>query len=208
MSRFSEEDGRKLLKRVLPHQRPGSDAHKFLAGATFLDERAPRGVEIGPPEVTVRDPYEVTVTRKPRILSCSILDKWVRLPMPATLSKYWRFPPGTNKRYISKPGLAFRRAVARMAERYGHEDPVTGPVTLQVMLCFNRTNCDLDNRMKGLLDSLQHAGIILDDKQIDQLFVLRGPKKGGPGECYIRLSRLEKVSAMQWINSILESCDG
>jgi crossover junction endodeoxyribonuclease RusA len=45
---------------------------------------------------------------------------------------------------------------------------------------------DVDNRIKALLDALQHAGCFADDEAIDELQVARGPvQKGGAAKVLI-----------------------
>ena len=52
------------------------------------------------------------------------------------------------------------------------------------------TKRDLDNILKSLLDSLDHAGVFDDDEQIDELHVLRaGVEK--PGNVAISLVEIE-----------------
>jgi len=43
----------------------------------------------------------------------------------------------------------------------------------------DRRRRDLDNILKNLLDSMQHAGVYKDDQQIDRLLVIRMPDIGG-----------------------------
>lgn len=197
-----------------------------------IQSRAPKGVEIPAPVVTVRDvpltnatlgvlgapcisdqimnfppaPIVVGVDLAGKDSSTTVfvevrdgkfvviedpfgfLGKWTRLPIPPSLSSYWRFPPGSRVRHLSKAALAFRRAVVREMGRQ-IAMPLSGRLRLDVILCFNRAGkIDLDNRAKAVLDSLQHAGVFVDDSQIDDLRLARGPKRGGGGQCFVRLS--------------------
>ncbi len=51
---------------------------------------------------------------------------------------------------------------------------------------------DLDNILKGLLDSLIHAGFAEDDEQFDDIRVIRGVKVPG-GRLGIKITELENV---------------
>jgi len=50
----------------------------------------------------------------------------------------------------------------------------------------DRRRRDLDNAMKALLDSLEHAGVYDDDSQIDDLRIVRGGIVPG-GACVIEI---------------------
>ena len=43
----------------------------------------------------------------------------------------------------------------------------------------DRRRRDIDNLSKGLLDSMQYAGIYIDDNQVDRLLIVREPEIGG-----------------------------
>ncbi|WP_415829247.1 RusA family crossover junction endodeoxyribonuclease, partial [Escherichia coli] len=51
---------------------------------------------------------------------------------------------------------------------------------------------DLDNILKGLLDSLIHAGFAEDDEQFDDIRVIRGVKVPG-GRLGIKITELENA---------------
>ena len=96
------------------------------------------------------------------------------------------YPPSINSYYrhvmfgkaprvlISKPGREYKEHVKRVL---GDVEPLTGRlmVSIQLERMDNRA-CDIDNYVKPLLDSLEAAGLFLNDNQIDQLVVKRGPK--------------------------------
>lgn len=103
----------------------------------------------------------------------------LNLPMPPSVNGYWRSFRG--RQIISERGRNYKTAVARyvMAERI----PSFGDrkVRVEVVLYANdRRKRDLDNICKGIFDSLQAAGVLDDDANIDVLHIERGPIiKGG-----------------------------
>lgn len=94
------------------------------------------------------------------------------LPMPPTINHAYGQRPGGGK-YIKPAGLEFRKAVADIVAAAGH-DTLTGRVSLFVAVHpATRAKQDLDNRSKALQDALTHAGVWLDDEQIDELHLVR-----------------------------------
>lgn len=114
------------------------------------------------------------------------------LPMPPSLNQYYRSPnkgPLTGRVLISEAGRAYRKAV-RDQVLVQRVKRIEGRLQLEVVLCFGRNGeADLDNRIKALQDSLQHAGVYEDDSQIDVLIVRRGPVTKG-GLCEVDLQTI------------------
>lgn len=100
------------------------------------------------------------------------------LPLPPTINHYYG-QHGT-RRYIKPAGKAFREQVAEIVAAAGHKT-LEGRINLfAAIFPANRIRQDLDNRSKALQDALTHAGVWLDDDQIDQLtLVRREVVKGG-----------------------------
>ncbi|MBX3363996.1 MAG: RusA family crossover junction endodeoxyribonuclease [Phycisphaeraceae bacterium] len=99
----------------------------------------------------------------------------IELPWPPSVNRYWRSIP-LRRGYrvvLSREGRAYRRDVcARLA---AHRWSLAGRLHVRVTLCApTRRPIDLDNRLKGLLDAMQHAGVYDDDGQIDRIEVERG----------------------------------
>jgi len=112
------------------------------------------------------------------------------LPWPPTVNTYWRsiVIGGRVRLLMSKKGRMYREAVVAAMS-------VAKPFTerLEVHLsCFppDRRKRDLDNLPKGILDALQHAGVYVDDSQIDWLSIERMPIQKG-GSVTVRITRLE-----------------
>ena len=104
----------------------------------------------------------------------------IELPYPPSVNHCWRrVGPRT---LISREGRAFRRNVCALLRGNGPRKPPAGG---RIALCMDafppdRRRRDLDNTMKAICDSLEHAGVYEDDSQIDLLIVRRRePTKGG-----------------------------
>lgn len=101
------------------------------------------------------------------------------LPYPPSVNTYWR--ANGNRRFISKAGVEFKKAVAQYV--IDNKIPKFGDALVMVtviVLPRSKRRFDLDNLLKGLLDSLQDAGVYDDDCQVEHLTIMRGkPIKGG-----------------------------
>ena len=113
-----------------------------------------------------------------------ILDR-VELPYPPSVNHYWE-PMVFRKngrtirgRRRSKRALDF---VADTLALLGRRKPFLGAVAVEIeaFMPDNRTR-DCDNLLKGILDSIAHAGVIADDSQIIDLRIrnMRQVVKGG-----------------------------
>jgi crossover junction endodeoxyribonuclease RusA len=69
---------------------------------------------------------------------------------------------------------------------------ITGRVSVTIDLYPpNKRKFDIDNRVKSVLDALTHAGVWVDDEQVDNLHVCRGlidPAK--VGYCFIAITKI------------------
>jgi len=97
-----------------------------------------------------------------------------------------QYPPSINTYYrnigrrvlISREGRTFRKNVCALLAGGGTNGPRKPPMGGRIALMMdafppdNRRR-DMDNVAKPVLDALQHAGVYIDDSQIDQLYVRR-----------------------------------
>jgi crossover junction endodeoxyribonuclease RusA len=99
------------------------------------------------------------------------------LPFPPTVNHYYR--PGYRDRAVRQltdEAKQFRKDVhiAAMMQLKLPLPKLSGRLAVRAFLAApDHRRYDLDNRMKGLLDAIQHSGIYADDQQIDQLTIER-----------------------------------
>jgi len=106
------------------------------------------------------------------------------LPLPPTINHY--YGQSGKRKYIKAAGQVFRLTVAEIVAGAGHATLEGRLGVFASIFPANRIKQDLDNRQKALLDALTHAGVWLDDSQIDALYLLRREViKGGKVEIII-----------------------
>lgn len=87
------------------------------------------------------------------------------LPLPPTANSYYRRVG--RKTLISADGRAFRRKCGLLAAAQVRQ-PLEGPVEISGTIYMARRGCDLDNRIKPLLDGIEgHA--FANDRQVVRL---------------------------------------
>jgi len=94
------------------------------------------------------------------------------LPWPPTANTYYRHVGHEVK--ISEKGRAYRKAVADQVLIQRGAKQLTGRLSVGIVAhAPDKRKRDLDNLFKAVLDSLTHAGVWLDDSQIDVLSIRR-----------------------------------
>ncbi|WP_227656670.1 RusA family crossover junction endodeoxyribonuclease [Aeromonas caviae] len=107
-------------------------------------------------------------------------DSWtVTLPWPPSTNRIWRnvAVSGKPRTLLSQEGRVYRKAAADaclVAKLSGKQ--ISDRLALRLVVQPpDRRARDLDNTVKAVQDALTHAGVWLDDSQIDRLLVERGP---------------------------------
>ncbi|QDU39702.1 Crossover junction endodeoxyribonuclease RusA [Maioricimonas rarisocia] len=107
------------------------------------------------------------------------------LPFPPSVNRYYRHVG--YRTLLSREGREYRRQVcALLAGRVGQ--PLSGPLQVQLALYPpDRRRRDWDNFQKSVWDSLQHAGVYLDDSQVRRAVVeMHDPQGKARAECLIQ----------------------
>jgi crossover junction endodeoxyribonuclease RusA len=86
--------------------------------------------------------------------------------LPPSVNAIWRH--GKNGRtYRTRDYMAWQNGEGwNVAPQLRGQHKFTGPVYITAAMKRPRSNADLDNRAKGILDLLQHVGAIADDKHV------------------------------------------
>ncbi len=103
--------------------------------------------------------------------------------------------------FISDDGKAYQQKIREwtLDHQKWHRSP--HPLRLEMLVCFHDNRAqDIDNRVKVMQDALKYGNVLLDDKQIEELEVRRGPNIKG-GVVYARLTEIlpDRVGNLQWI---------
>jgi len=106
------------------------------------------------------------------------------LPFPPTMNHYWLRTRNGGLR-LSDAGEVFREEATLIGR---HAGTVSGRLEVWVTLQPpDHRIWDLDNRLKPVLDALQHSGVIENDGHIDKLHVERADVNKGNGVCLVRI---------------------
>ena len=112
------------------------------------------------------------------------------LPIPPSLNDFYGHTAPTAHRvikYVKESGKIYKQKIAEYVKLNNFDIHANVPLKVEIIINFptNRRN-DLDNRMKGLLDSITEAGVWEDDALIDDLHIIRGIT-GKPGGVIVKI---------------------
>ena len=93
------------------------------------------------------------------------------LPLPPSVNRLWRNIG--HRTILSREARVYRQTVKSILQCHRFEILV-GPIAVDILVFPpDRRRRDIDNFPKALLDSLQHAGVFVDDSQIERLSIER-----------------------------------
>lgn len=93
------------------------------------------------------------------------------LPISPSINHY--FARRGKFTYLPAEVKAYRQEVADIVAAAGHPT-LTGRLQVAIAVHMpSKRRSDLDNRAKGCLDALTHAGVWDDDEQVDHLIMVR-----------------------------------
>lgn len=115
------------------------------------------------------------------------MEVYLQLPFPPTINSYY-----LKGKIISKRGRIFRGEVWQQCfEQNANDLKMDDRITCSVILYPPDVRIrDLDNYLKSLQDAITHAGVWLDDAQIDYGEQFRGQVVSG-GACKVRIKLFE-----------------
>ena len=117
----------------------------------------------------------------------------LNLPYPPSINAYWL--ASGHRRYISKRGVLFRQAVADYVSEWNVSKLGDQPVMIHIVLQpRSKKLMDIDNCAKAILDSIEHAGVINSDVQVERLVIERGQTIKGGG-CRVLIEVLPSDSS-------------
>lgn len=102
----------------------------------------------------------------------------IELNWPPSINTYWR--RNGNRYFISSKGIQYRNHVTEVCQIYSGFYNESERLAASIMAYPpDKRRRDLDNIFKGLMDSLQYAGVYVDDCQLDEIFIRRMPEREG-----------------------------
>lgn len=111
----------------------------------------------------------------------------IALPWPPTSNTYWR--RRGHVYFVTKKGIDYRNNTIYACLNYRNyfKEDERLKISIEAFPPDKRRR-DLDNILKCLLDSLQHAQVYKDDSQIDELHIYR--RHSGFGEVIVSLEKI------------------
>lgn len=103
----------------------------------------------------------------------------IKLPLPPTVNSMFANRRGGGRQRTKKYNDWRQEAyLAAVAQPDTSLNMFSGPVMVDITCRRPRKNCDIDNRIKPVLDLLQAAGVIEDDKHVMEVRARWGDVEG------------------------------
>lgn len=117
------------------------------------------------------------------------------LPWPPSVNHYWL--ARGKIRFLSPAAKKFRYDVAALCHMFSLVNNTKYPLLGRLSVHINvfppdRRIRDIDNLLKSALDSLTHAGVYLDDSQIDKIAIVRREIDKPAGRIEIIVTEIEE----------------
>lgn len=110
------------------------------------------------------------------------------LPYPPSINHYWI--ASGHRRFISAKGATFRAEVYKVA--HGLMPTMLGNLMIEIdAYPPDKRRRDLDNILKALFDSLEHAKVYKNDNQIAKMLIVR-KEVATPGRLTVRIDELRE----------------
>lgn len=123
------------------------------------------------------------------------------LPYPPSVNAMWRTPrtgPLAGRTMLSQEGRTYRLQVQKLVQVAKAASQLSERLHVSIEARMpDRRKRDLDNLPKAVLDALTHAGVWLDDGQIDDLRVWRSASFGGQVIVTIRVLASPQASLLE-----------
>lgn len=107
------------------------------------------------------------------------------MPWPPSVNRHyqpkWDYGRGHVTTMLSDVAHSYRQdAVLLIRGQRGVLRRLAQPVGVRIVAIQPADGrlCDLDNLLKGTLDCIVRAGVLADDKYVDDLRITRGPREG------------------------------
>lgn len=117
----------------------------------------------------------------------------LELPWPPSINGYWRHVVMGKRAAVllSAKGREYRQQVMEHVNAAGIDSPLDGRLGVLMLLhAPTRRKYDIDNRLKAVLDGLEHAAVFIDDEQVDRLEVIRGDVRKNDGAVIVHIETL------------------
>lgn len=104
-------------------------------------------------------------------------------------------------RYVTHEGKAYQKMIAERLLEMQKWFRSESPLRLEILVCFHDDRRqDISNRLKVLEDALTNGNVMLDDKQVEELEIRRGPNIKH-GAVMVRLTEIlpTRQGNLQWI---------
>jgi crossover junction endodeoxyribonuclease RusA len=119
----------------------------------------------------------------------------ILLPWPPSVNMYWRgiVIGGRARTLLSEKGNKYRqRAASELLVQGLAGAGLDGRFLVDIVLCGpTKARRDVDNFTKGIFDALTYARVWLDDSQVDDVRVTRGPVTKG-GAAFVVLTPIDE----------------